>query len=215
MLRKYLMVFVLVALTAVPFGFAADDAKDEDQPRQGWGIFLTGLEGGLLAKRPQESQADHEFYFPKLDDSFGIGGLFYRDISDHLRFETRVAFLDSTVTDTEHGDVGTQVLYFDFSLMPKISLGSRIWMGIPMGLGWAVAREDGNYIDWIRFRTRGLGLTGGSGMLYFAGLHFNVPSGDRWEFFADIRARRFHRLVNVSERTLKSFELSIGFTKTF
>ncbi len=207
MVRK---VVALLGLTLLVIGSTglAFAAEDEEPKRQAWGLSVGYLVGDLASELKQDG------FQAELDDEMTLGVFYLVEMSERIDFETRLSVSPSTMLNTENGDVSTTVIFLDFTLIPRLKIGS-FELGVPFGLGWATTMEDGPYLNQVYGRRTGIQQTGGSGATYFLGLRKDFKLGEKWSAFADLRARRFHRLVNIRERTVKTTELAIGFVRDF
>ena len=210
MLRKLVTVLVFgLLLAAGPIALAqSTDAPGGEKRQAAYGFTLGYMIGDVA------SQLEQDGFQPELDDELTVGVLYIVKMSESTDYETRLSYSPGTMINTENGDVSTQIFFLDFTLIPHFNIGG-FRLGVPFGLGWAAAREDKNFIEQIRGRQIGVEQSGGSGMTYYLGLRSDFKVGVKWKMFVDLRARRFHRLVNVRERTLKNTELAIGFIKGF
>ncbi len=208
MLRKCLVVVGLIILALVPVVSAQEDVS-EDKPEQGWGLF-GGFLGGDIA-----TELEQDGFQAELDDGFVVGAMYFTRMSERTRFEARLNYSPGTMLNTENGDVDGQLIWFDVALIPGFKLGEKTSIGVPFGIGWAAFYDDDNFLEQVFGRPVGTSQSGGSGMMYFLGLQLNVQTGDSWEFFAEVRAQRFHRLVDIRERNVKTTQGVLGFRRLF
>ncbi|RMG43695.1 MAG: hypothetical protein D6718_11560 [Acidobacteria bacterium] len=201
---------LLVALAALAApALAQEDAEATDADFTfAWGLSAGQVSGGRVSKMLFDGVP------PRIDDTRMLHGLFDIVIAPRLDFEMRFGFGQTDMLDTPNGKIDTRLFIFDAGLVPHWSWG-RFGFGVPLGLGWAVTQTDKNLADTIPGRSFDLSLRQGSGATMFLGLRGTLKVGEKWVLFGDLRARRFHRLVNVTERTVKSTEVTFGFLRYF
>ncbi|MDQ7008462.1 MAG: outer membrane beta-barrel protein [Acidobacteriota bacterium] len=207
MVRKVVALLGLTLLLIGGTGLAFAQ-EDEAPPPQAWGLTVGYMVGDLASELVQDG------FQAELDDEMTVGLFYLVDLNERVSFETRLSVSPGTMLNTENGDVSTTVIFLDFTLIPKINIGS-FELGIPMGLGWAATQEDDAFLNQVYGRASGIKQDGGSGATYYLGLRKDFKLGEKWNAFVDLRARRFHRLVNIRERTVKTTELAIGFARNF
>lgn len=209
MVRKLLAVVGLGMLLVMPLTLGQADEQSEQAKRPAaWGLTLGYLTGDAASELEQDG------FRAELDDSVTLGVFYLVKMSESTDFETRFTFSSTKMLNTENGDVTTTLMYLDFTLIPHINIG-KFKLGVPMGMGWAVSSASDPFLDQVRGRTIGLAQTDGSGVTYYLGLRKDFDLKGNWDMFVDARARRFHRLVNVRERSVKSTEVTFGFVKHF
>ncbi|UCF68921.1 MAG: hypothetical protein JSV80_06435 [Acidobacteriota bacterium] len=213
MSRKLFALLVLGLLLASP-GFAQDDteADAEAEPtkeyRLSWGIFAGQLTGDEISKQAYEGLV------PELDDTTFAGALFAVRAGRSVWAEIRLGLSQTQFLNTPKGDMDVDLWFLDVAFVPQWQWG-RWGVGVPLGVGWASASTDDVLLERIPGRDRTLQLDDGDGGTYFAGVRGFVDASDRWTLSIDVRAKRFHRLINVTERNVKSTELSIAFSRKF
>lgn len=215
-----------------------DQAKAEETTtpagdvRHGWGVAVRWLEGGAIAKTADNVTPPIIGLEtpPTLKDSFGITGFYYYDVKPNLAAEFRLTLGSS---DVEHvcpdatldyavgvspsdckakeKSVSAFVGSLDFILVPHWKVGS-IDIGVPFGFGWGFLRSSEVYAPegYVATRNVTVVMESSSGMTYFVGIRPSWQIAKGRSLFAEVRAIRFHRLVNVNARTMKSFEASVG-----
>jgi hypothetical protein len=231
MLRKVLPLVVLCALASGPL-LAEETEKNGSEtaaaPHQGWGFRVGYLKGDEISRvrLGYDSLFFHKIAdYPTLKDSVTVGAFYYYDLLPKTRFEARVSVAPTKVdhvcpgVEFHSGDdcgaheatVTTTLLYWDVLFMPHFDWG-KLHLGVPFGVGWANARGSDKYADpgWIEGQNAEVGLNGSGGMTYFLGLRPYVDMGARKSFFFEVRALRFHKLVNATARTLKTIEATAG-----
>lgn len=217
MSRKLLTVWVLAAAALLPaIAQETEEKKPDAAPSSetaatpnAWGVYLGYMRGGQIGK-----QNFPGFGTAQLDDATEIGALWSQETSPRLRFETRGQLGFSKVKDVPNGGGNTIVVSLDFALIPHWQLG-KTWLGVPLGLGWGINRNTDVYANRIPRRDPDLQLKSGNGMTYFFGVQANWSWGKSWIVFADVRARRYHRLLNVTEKNLQAIDLSFGMMRRF
>lgn len=208
------MTWLMLSLALLMAPCLAQEAREtEPTLRYAWGLFGGQVSGGQVSKQWFDGRP------VMIDDTRFGGGIFVIRVSPRVAFETRLGFGPTKMLGAPNGtsdkkEVDARLFLLDVGLTPNWSWG-RFGFGIPVGLGWAVTQTDRNLADSIPQRSIGVTLGQGSGATMFLGLRGTFSLGDRWQLFADLRARRFHRLVNVTERTVKSTEVTFGFLRSF
>ncbi|MBP7149186.1 MAG: hypothetical protein KBD01_16780 [Acidobacteria bacterium] len=231
MIRSALLVVVLCLAAwpviaqetppAEPASPPADQAEGEEgRTRWGWGLLVGQLPGGRVLENTLDVDMNDtvRHFEPELDDAPVVGAVYYNDLAKHLRFEGRLNFASTDMLDTPNGDVSTTLFYGDLAVMPRWEW-SRFSVGFPIGVGWASASADGKYSDRGTLAREGknadVSLKAGSGMTYFLGAQGGWKLAEHWAIALDVRARRFHRLTNVLERTLKTEEITLAVMRTY
>jgi hypothetical protein len=217
MIRKVLVWCALALLVAVP-AFAQETQEPAEEAteaaagvpsRMGAGVYVGYLTGELLSEQTFDGGTE-----PEMDDDALIGGVFYINTSDLWRFELRLTYSPRTILDTPRGEIDADLAYLDLVFVPKWQVGGWV-LGAPFGAGWAVMIEDEIFSDRVPGQDISLNLEGGSGVTYFLGAQALRPVGENSAFVIDARLRRFHRLVNVTEKTVNSEEVTLGWLWSF
>lgn len=231
MVRKFFAVCALAALCG-SLALAADESTaTEGQTASAKTPMAVGVFAGYLLG-DQVSESTFRFFNQtsplELDDATGLGVFFTTAVSPKTDFELRLGMAKTkflNVPTRQRDEFGEPkgpmeeeeafLYYLNVGFVPSWTLGS-IKLGIPFGFGWGQSSPDQNLAE---DGTIGLGesngLDGGGGMLIYAGLQASYPIGERWTIVADARLQRFHRLVNVTERSAKLFEFAIGIKRSF
>ena len=224
MLRKLTMGMILAGLLAAPALAQEDETTTEAPSSSGLGFYAGYLLGDVIS---EASFGDEGQFQAELDDDAVFGGLFFADMNEKWRFETRLTYMPATILnaapfdwfgpepDGEARDVSADLFYIDVGFIRFFDLGESVRLGIPFGLGWAAAYSDEVYSDFIPGRSIGLQQEDGSGGTYYLGVQMLFELGDTWELFVDTRFKRFHRLTSVLERTAKTNEFTVGFCRRF
>jgi hypothetical protein len=200
--------------------------------RHGWGVAVHWLEGGAIAQTADNVAPPIKGLEtpPTLGDSFGIAGFYYYEVKPNLMTEFRLTLgssdVDHVCPDADDDSTGNVfpsdckakeksvsaiVGALDFILVPHWKVGP-IDLGVPFGFGWGFVRSSEVYAPagYVETRNHSVVMESSSGMNYFIGLRPTWQIAKGRALFAEVRAIRFHRLVNVNARTLKSFEASVG-----
>jgi hypothetical protein len=225
MLRKLTTGIALAALLAAPAFAQEEETATEPQTPLGWGLYTGYLLGDVVS---EASFGDEEQFQPELDDTSVFGGVFWAEMNENWRFETRLAYMPATYLnvppfgwfgpepDGPAREVSVDIFYLDVAFVRFFDLGESVRLGIPFGVGWAAAYGDEEVLsDFVPGRSIGVQQEDGSGGTYFAGLQLLFEVGDTWELFVDARLKRFHRLTSILERTAKTNEFTIGFSRRF
>lgn len=230
MLARYALILLIgLGLVVSPTWAQEDDEPGES--RMGWGVFTGFLQGGIASNRAipgRDAQAFNTFR-PTLDDSVTIGATYYIQSTERTRFEARLAYSPNEMLFTPNGNIDTDLVYLDLAIVPRIGKGN-LKVAFPFGIGWASGMASERYtpdcpdndLDGvpdpcspIPGRQLGIHLEDGDGGTYFIGWQVDYKLKSNWNLMLDVRARRFHRLLNVEEQNVKASELTIGFTRGF
>jgi opacity protein-like surface antigen len=224
MLRKLTFGIVLAVLLAAPALAQEGEAAEEAKSPLGWGLYAGYLMGDVIS---EASFGDEGQFQAELDDDAIFGGLFWAEMNENWRFETRLTYMPATILNVAPFDwfgpepdgpartVSADIFYLDVGFIRFFDLGESVRLGIPFGVGWASSYTDEVFSDFIPGRSIGLQQEDGSGGTYYLGFQLLFEVSDRWELFVDSRFKRFHRLTNVLERTAKTNEFTVGFSRRF
>jgi hypothetical protein len=238
MLRKVLPLIVLCALASGPL-FAEEAGKSSDDsatPQQGWGFKLGYLRGDKIGRQRlgyDTTQNGSPFFVkasdqPTLKNSPTVGAFYYYDLTPKTRFEAHLSVaptkvehvcpgveVSNSLPDCGHSEttVTTTLIYWDVLFMPHFDYG-RFHLGVPLSVGWANARASKHYAEngWVQGQSSSTNFTASGGMTYGLGLRPYWDLGGRKTAFFEVRALRFHRLVNTTARTAKTIEATMGMT---
>ncbi len=198
------------------------ETAEEKQPLE-WGIYLGFAPGGLVSEAtiyPREvptgkNEVSGGGLQPEIDDITEIGGIIAMPLGKRLWFQGRVAIGKSTYFDVPEGSVDTMIYSLDVALMPRWRWGFYE-LGVPLGLGWAQSDADGILAEGdLPGHSYTLPLKSGGGMTYFLGVYNAFYITDDWAITLDIRSKRYHRLINVTEKALRTEEITVGFINRF
>jgi len=225
MSRKLLVALVLPLFVASSLAWAQDAAAPDEaaaEPRQPmqWGLYAGWVAGGdvsgakFYATPPGPEQASASLT-PAIDDITEFGGIFAIALSKRTWAQFRVAVGQTTYYDTPNGDVDSLVYSIDVGLMPQWEWGFY-QLGIPFGVGWAQADADGVLADGdIPGANYNLTLKSGGGPTYYLGIYNGFKIGEKWAVFLDARIKNYSMLLNVTEESLRTTEITAGFVQTF
>lgn len=223
--RKLLVVLVLPLLLASSLAWAQDAAAPDEtaaepRPPMQWGLFVGYLSGGVVSEADFDTatpakERDSQGLSPEIEDIKEIGGVWAIALSKMTWFQVRVSVGETTYFDTPNGRVDSLIYSVDAGLMPRWEWGFY-QLGIPFGIGWAQADADGPLADGdIPGANYNLALKSDGAPTYYLGVYNGFKLGENWAVFLDVRMKNFHRLVNVTEESLFTPEVSLGFVQTF
>ncbi len=243
MLRKLLpLVALCAAAVAVPPAHA-DEEKTTNTvtdttpvKRHGWGFRVGYLRGDEIAKHSVGISLAGGLIpeKPSIKNAPVFGAFYYNETSPHFRIEGRIS---GAKTEVEHvcpdvefspntqtgqtcaereGSVSALLLNFEVVFMPHFDKG-KFHLGVPFGAGWGQLRANKAFAKqgWLEGKSFDVELSSGSGMSYFLGLRPYVEFSSGRQVFFEIRALRFHRLVNTYDRTAKTVEATVGMSFPF
>lgn len=225
MSRKLLVTLALPLLLALPLAWAQDAAAPEEttaEPRQPmqWGLYGAWTAGGVVSQadypvsKPAKERGSQSLT-PEIEDIKEIGGIWAIALSKVTWFQVRVSLGETTYFDTPNGRVDSLVYSLDAGLMPRWEWGFY-QLGIPFGIGWAQADADGPLADGdIPGANYTLALKSAGAPTYYLGVYNGFKLGEKFALFVDLRMKNYHRLINVTEKSLFSPQVSFGFLQTF
>jgi hypothetical protein len=225
MSRKLLVVLALPLLLASSLAWAQDAAAPDEaaaEPRQPmqWGLYLGWVGGGDVSgaefySQPPDGQPATANLTPAIDDITEIGGIWAIALSKRTWFQVRAAIGESTYYDTPNGRVDTRIYSIDAGLMPFWEWGFYK-LGIPLGVGWAQSDADGALADGdIPGANYTLALKSGGGATYYLGVYNGFKLSENWAIFLDARLKSYSALLTVTETSLRTPEVTVGFVQTF
>lgn len=218
---------------------ATENADESASPavNHGWGLRAGYLLGDTAAKsfsgEPRAILGISKD--PEFKDAPVLGGFYYYEFSPKFKAEARLSIaagkvgpvcpdakvdpvlgiLSSQCRQNEKS-VRTTLVLLEVAFMPRFSLGSTD-IAIPFGFGWSGNKASEKYAPpgWVAGLNKTVEMEGASGMTYFVGVQPSWKIGKGRRFFVEARAVRIHKVVNVNERTLKSFEATAGVSFPF
>lgn len=228
--RFLILALALAAAFTPAFGQeAAETAEPEGteptQDRQPveWGVYVGFVPGGLVSEAtiyPREVPGTKDRtrgggYQAEIDDIKEIGGIIATNLGKRIWAQARVAIGESTYFDVPKGEVDTMVYSIDIAFIPRWRWGFYE-LGVPFGLGWAQSDADDVLAEGdLPGASYTLPLKSGGGMTYFLGVSNAFYIAEDWAITLDIRGKRYHRLVSVTEKALRTEEITLGIVNRF
>jgi hypothetical protein len=225
MSRKLLVALVLPLLVASSLAWAQDAAAPDAaaaEPRQPmqWGLYAGWVAGGTVSQAdlyttPPDGEPATATLTPEIEDIKEFGGIFALALSKRTWAQFRVAVGQTTYYDTPNGRIDSLVYSIDVGLMPHWEWGFY-QLGIPFGVGWAQADADGALADGdIPGANYTLALKSGGGATYYLGVYNGFKLSENWAIFLDARMKSYSALLTVTETSLRTPEVTVGFVQTF